>query len=59
MTKYLKFDTPAIKHAGDMASDYGLSNHGLEYLDKIFWNLHSSALYEEAVFRGEWKMVEG
>ncbi len=59
MTKYLKFDTPAMKHAGDMASDYGLSNHGLEYLDKVFWNLPSSALYEEAVFRGEGKMVEG
>lgn len=59
MTKYLKFDTPAMKHAGDLASDYGLSNHGLEHLDKVFWNLPSSALYEEAVFRGEGKMVEG
>lgn len=59
MTKYLKFDTPAMKHAGDMASDYGLSNHGLEHLDKVFWNIPSSALYEEAVFRGEGKMVEG
>lgn len=59
MTKYLKFDTPAVKHAGDLASDYGLSNHGLEHLDKVFWNLPSSALYEEAIFRGEGKMVEG
>ncbi len=59
MTKYLKFDTPAIKHAGDLASDYDLSNHGLDHLDKVFWNLPSSALYEEAVFRGEGKMVDG
>jgi len=59
MTKYLKFDTPAMKHAGDMASDFGLANHGLDHLDKVFWNLPSSALYEEAIFRGEGKMVEG
>ena len=53
MTKYLEFDTPAIKHAGDLASDYKLSNHGLIHLDQVFWNLPTPALYEEAVFRGE------
>ncbi|MCK4762782.1 MAG: phosphoenolpyruvate carboxykinase (ATP) [Candidatus Aminicenantes bacterium] len=59
MTKYLKFDTPAIKHAGDLASDYGLENHGLVHLDRVFWNLPEAALYEEAVFRGEGKMTAG
>lgn len=59
MTKYLKFPTPAIGHAKELASDFGLDNHGLRRLDKVFWNLPPSALYEEAIFRGEGKMVEG
>ena len=59
MTKYLEFDTPAIKHAADLASDYGLENHGLVHLDQVFWNLPTPALYEEASFRGEGNMVFG
>ena len=52
MPKYLEFDTPAVKHAGDLASDYKLRHHGLIHLDRVFWNLPTPALYEEAVFRG-------
>jgi phosphoenolpyruvate carboxykinase (ATP) len=59
MTKYLEFDTPAIKQAGDLASDYKLKNHGLIHLDRVFWNLPEASLYEEAVFRGEAHMVQG
>lgn len=59
MTKYLEFDTPAIKHAGELASDYGLENHGLTHLDHVFWNLPTPALVEEAVFRGEGHVVFG
>jgi len=59
MTKYLEFDTPALKHANELASDYKIKNHGLVYLDQVFWNLPESALYEEAVFRGEGKVVNG
>ena len=59
MTKYLEFDTPAIKHAKELASDYKLKNHGLVHLDQVFWNLPVPALYEEAIFRGEGKMVHG
>jgi phosphoenolpyruvate carboxykinase (ATP) len=59
MTKYLEFDTPAIKQAGDLASDYKLKNHGLIHLDRVFWNLPEAALYEEAVFRGEAHVVHG
>jgi len=59
MTKYLEFDTPAIKQAGDLASDYRLKNHGLLHLDRVFWNLPTSALYEEAIFRGEGHMAHG
>ncbi|HPI19072.1 MAG TPA: phosphoenolpyruvate carboxykinase (ATP) [Candidatus Kapabacteria bacterium] len=57
--KYLEFDTPAGKQAGEFASDFKLSNHGLVYLDKVFWNLPTEALYEEAIFRGEAHMTYG
>jgi phosphoenolpyruvate carboxykinase (ATP) len=57
--KYLEFDTPAIKHASDLRSNYGLKNHGLVHLDTVYWNLPTPALVEEAVFRGEGKLVEG
>jgi phosphoenolpyruvate carboxykinase (ATP) len=59
MAKYLDFDTPAIKHAADLASDYKLKNHGLVHLERVYWNLPTAALYEEAIFRGEGKMVQG
>ena len=57
--KYLKFDTPATKQAADLASDHKLHNLGLAYLDRVFWNLPDEALYEEAVFRNEGKLVIG
>lgn len=59
MTKYLKFETPAQKHADELKSDFGLKNHGLVHLDQVYWNLPESALVEEAVFRGEGKIVNG
>ncbi len=57
--KYLEFDTPAIKQAGDLASDFKLKNHGLIELERVFWNLPTPALYEEAIFRGEGHMSYG
>ncbi|MBN2563360.1 MAG: phosphoenolpyruvate carboxykinase (ATP) [Phycisphaerae bacterium] len=59
MMKYLEFDTPATKQAGNLASDYKLSNHGLVHLDQVFWNLPTAALIEEAVFRNEGHLVHG
>ena len=59
MSKYLEFNTPASKEAKDLASDYSLSNHGFNYLDKVYWNLSESALYEEAIFRNEGHVSEG
>ncbi len=59
MSKYLEFNTPASKQAKDLASDYSLSNHGLNYLDNVYWNLPESSLYEEAVFRNEGHISEG
>ena len=59
MTKYLEFNTPANKHAEELKCDFGLENHGLSHLDQVYWNLPTAALYEEAIFRGEGKMVMG
>ncbi|UCF66200.1 MAG: phosphoenolpyruvate carboxykinase (ATP) [Acidobacteriota bacterium] len=57
--KYLEFDSPATKQATELSSDYGLENHGLVHLDRVFWNLTTPALYEEAVFRNEGHIVYG
>ncbi len=53
MSKYLEFKTPALKEAKELASEFGLKNHGLVHLDREYWNLSDSALYEEIVFRNE------
>ena len=53
MSKYLEFDTPATKQAAELAADYKISNHGLQGLDMVFWNLPDEALIEEAVFKNE------
>ncbi|MCX8010679.1 MAG: phosphoenolpyruvate carboxykinase (ATP), partial [Ignavibacteria bacterium] len=59
MSKYLEFNTPATKQALELASDFRLKNQGLTHLDRVFWNLPEEALYEEAVFRNEGKIVNG
>ncbi len=53
MNLYADIPSPASKEAGLAASAYGLENHGLTNLKKVYWNLPSSALYEEAITRGE------
>ena len=58
MSKYLEFNTPATKEAMKLASDYRLKNHGLMYLDRVFWNLPEEALYEEIIFRNEGKITK-
>ncbi len=59
MSKYLKFDTPATPQASDLKSRFGLENHGLVHLDRVFWNLPEPALYEEATFRNEGYIAHG
>jgi phosphoenolpyruvate carboxykinase (ATP) len=49
----LALKTPSQAHAGELASDFGLDNHGLTNLRCVYWNLPVEALYEEIVFRGE------
>jgi phosphoenolpyruvate carboxykinase (ATP) len=56
MNIYYDIESPAWKEAGQAASDYGLKNHGILNPRKVYWNLPTPALYEEAVFRGEGRM---
>ena len=49
----LNIKTPAETEAGALKSDYGLKNHGLTNLRKVYWNVPTEALYEEIVFRRE------
>jgi phosphoenolpyruvate carboxykinase (ATP) len=53
MNIYTDIPSPAAKEAGLAASAYGLLNHGLSNLRRVYWNLPAEALYEESVFRGE------
>jgi phosphoenolpyruvate carboxykinase (ATP) len=57
--KYLEFRTPALNEAKELKSDYGLKNHGLTYLDNVYWNLPEESLYEEIVFRNEGHISKG
>jgi len=57
MNIYYDIESPAWKEAGQMASDYGLANHGILNPRKVYWNLPTAALYEEAVFRGEGRVA--
>jgi phosphoenolpyruvate carboxykinase (ATP) len=54
----LDIKSPAEGQAGAVKSDYGLENHGLADLNRVYWNLPMEALYEEAVFRGEGKITQ-
>jgi len=53
MNIYYDIPSPAQPIAKENASQFGLQNHGLTNLNRVYWNLTSGALYEEAVFRGE------
>jgi phosphoenolpyruvate carboxykinase (ATP) len=53
MNPYLDLPSPAQPEASRLASVYGLQNHGLTNLHRVYWNLPTASLYEEAVFRGE------
>lgn len=42
-----------MREHGIQASSYGLENHGIVNVNDVYWNLTTSALYEEAVRRRE------
>jgi phosphoenolpyruvate carboxykinase (ATP) len=53
MNNLLNIKTPAEGQADALKSEYGLENHGLTNLHKVYWNLPAEALYEEVIFRNE------
>jgi phosphoenolpyruvate carboxykinase (ATP) len=55
----LDIKTPCEAQAQSLKADYGLAYLGLTNLRKVYWNLPTEALYEEATFRGEGRMVRG
>ena len=57
MNNILEIKTPAEAQASARKSEFGLDNHGLVNLNKVYWNLPTEALYEEAVFRNEGKIT--
>lgn len=59
MSKVIDNQTPAQQQAGQYASVYDLSNHGLKNLGNVYWNLPVPALYEEAIFRAEANITQG
>jgi phosphoenolpyruvate carboxykinase (ATP) len=57
MNNILDIKSPAEGQAASRKSDFGLENHGLSNLNKVYWNLPTEALYEEAIFRNEGKIT--
>jgi len=57
MNNILDITSPAEPQANALASDFGLQNIGLSNLRKVYWNLSTEALYEEAIFRNEGKIT--
>jgi len=56
-TAIFDIPTPAQAQAQVLKSDYGLENHGLTNLHRVYWNLPPESLYEESIFRGEGKLA--
>jgi phosphoenolpyruvate carboxykinase (ATP) len=57
MNNLLDIHTPAEAQAHAYKSDFGLKSLGLANLRKVYWNLPTEALYEEAVFRREGRIT--
>lgn len=58
MNNLLNIRTPGQSQSDAMKSDYGLENHGLVNIHKIYWNLPTEALYEEIAFRNEAQIAQ-
>ncbi len=57
MNNLLNIKTPAQTQADNLKSQFDLANHGLTNLNRVYWNLPTEALYEEAIFRDEGKIT--
>lgn len=54
----LDIKTPAQDEAKAVKSEFSLSNYGFRNLHRVYWNLPTEALYEEAIFRREGRMTK-
>ncbi len=54
----LDIKTPAQDEAKSTKSEFSLSNYGFRNLHRVYWNLPTEALYEEAIFRREGRMTK-
>ncbi len=50
--------TPCERQAEEVMSEFGLHNHGLVNMRKVYWNLTEEALYEESIFRKEGRLTK-
>lgn len=57
MKRQLRDELTKPRYSDSLASDFGLDNHGLRYLNNIYWNLSTSELYEEILDRDEGKIA--
>jgi phosphoenolpyruvate carboxykinase (ATP) len=57
MKNLLNIKTPAENQAESLKSEFDLGHLGLTNTRKVYWNLPTEALYEEAVFRNEGKIT--
>ncbi len=57
MKRQVREELKESQYAGTLASKHGLENHGLKYLNDVFWNLSTSELYEEILDREEGKIA--
>jgi len=48
-----------MRNTGDVASGYGLSEHGIRNLNIAYWNLGTDQLLEHAIRRGEGVLASG
>ena len=58
MNNILDIKTPAQSQSSELKCDYGLDSLGLVNLNRVYWNLPSEALYEEAIFRNEGQITK-
>lgn len=59
MKTFNNIPTPALHQATNFASEYDLKYSGINYPNRVYWNLPIEALYEEAIFRGEVNITKG
>ncbi len=48
-----------MENIGHRVSSYGLDNHGLSNVNRVYWNLSAQQLYDESLARDEGTLAQG